>query len=74
MIDVDQILAGPVALSACNRKGAGIGRHPGDASAGVARVGAVVAPVDAALRPIGLRGGHRLPASQMRAQTDLIIR
>lgn len=38
----------------------------------MARVGAVIAPVDAILRPTGFRVGHSLPASQMRAQTDLI--
>lgn len=40
----------------------------------MARIGAVVAAVDAALRPIGFRSGHGLPASQMRSQTDLVSR
>lgn len=40
----------------------------------MARVGAVVAPVDAVLRPTGFRVGHGLLASQVGAQTDLISR
>lgn len=43
-----------------------------DSSAGMARVGAVIAPVDAVLRPTGFRVRHGLLATDVRSQTDLI--